>query len=115
MGRQIGDRPVGTSLPSDGVDYDNATRVRQVDEDLSCLLAELKSFRVRRQRNLADLGSPCAVDERERTAAISNVDLIRRVIDTDVIGVLAELDASCSSVIFTVKQHHRSVARIGDI
>src|SRR5229473_5541470 len=111
----IGQRPFSDLLLRDPVHDRDAAGTWNVDEDLAGVRVNLEGFGMRLHRNITNLAAGRRIDDRERPAAVSNEDPIRRGINAYVIGVAAELNSSRCLVIAPFKQTHRAVTSIGDI
>jgi hypothetical protein len=99
-------------LPSDAIEHDDCSRIRNVDEYLIGLAIELKALGMGRQWKNGRLPWAGAIDYRNGTAAISNQDMVAGRIDAYVVRIAAEIDSPGLHIVWPSVQTNRSIAAI---
>src|SRR5690349_11649961 len=89
--------------------------IRHIHECAAAAGIDLETFRVSLEPDIRDLLPALRVDDGKRTLAVSNNYPVARSIDSNVIGVLAQIDAPFARQVSRPQQPHRAVATIRDV
>lgn len=86
-----------------------------IDKYPASIATDLKALRMPRQWKIRNLAGLRGVDGRERAITITNQQAVCGSVETNIVGVFAELDRSGRRVIAAVKQSHGSITRVRNI
>ena len=101
--------------PGRKVDDLDLARIRHIDKNLGPGFVDLKTLRMALETEIGGLGSCCRIDRRKRALAVTHKDPVARRVHPDIIGIVAELDASDRCKIIATQHPHRAVAGIRHI
>src|SRR4029077_19311374 len=113
--RSAASRPRCDLFPGQQVGNCNTSRIGNVDIGSMCASVELKTFWMRPQRDFGDLAARDSIDDCQRTTAVTDDDLLVRLIYAHVVGIAAEVDPAISCIVRSLIKPQRTVAAIGDI
>ena len=97
------------------IDRRDLARIGHIDENPTAIGGKTEALGMRLERNVEHLAVARRVDRGKRAAAIADPDAIMRLVDADIVGVVAERDAAARREIRAAIKLHRAVAGIGDI
>jgi hypothetical protein len=102
-------------LTFDQIDHSDFPCIRHIDEGSSAVLVDLKTFGVCLEPDVRHFRLAFRVDDGECTLAISDQHPVARPVDSNVISVIAQVDASDGRQILGAQYANRSVPAICDM